>query len=130
MLPISSTRVEVKSTCAVALVLFGSTSLRKHGVGDAVGLADGVGVTVGVGVGVGVTVGVGVGVAGVGVGVGVAGGGVGVGVTGVAVGLGQAPAIRVTSSMTKLPVPVVGPIYSKSRSEEHTSELQSRFGIS
>src|ERR1043166_6216661 len=84
MLPISSTCVEVKSTCAVALVLFGSTSLRKHGVGVTVG----VGVAVGVGVVVGVAVALGVGVA-------------------------HDPAIRVTTSMTKLPVPVVGPIYSK-----------------
>ena len=52
-----------------------------------------------------------------GVGVGV-GGGVGVmpgdGVT-LGVGDPHAPAIRLTSSMTKLPVPLVGPMYSNRR---------------
>src|ERR1043166_63587 len=103
MLPISSTRVEVKSTCAVALVLFGSTSLRKQGVAE--GVAEGAteaeaeGVAVGVGGGVAVAVALGVGVT-------------------PGVGDAQAPAIRVTSSMTKLPVPVVGPMYSTRHASE------------
>jgi UDP-3-O-[3-hydroxymyristoyl] glucosamine N-acyltransferase len=75
---------------------FANVALEPHGV--VVGLA----VAVGEGVGVGGTVAVGV------------GDGVG-GTVAVGDGVAQAPpAIKETSSMTKLPVPLLGPIYSKS----------------
>jgi predicted NBD/HSP70 family sugar kinase len=89
---------------------FENVTAVPQGVAEAA--TDGVAVAPGVGVAVttGVTLGVGVG-GGVALGVAVT---AGVGVT-PGVALGHAPAIRDTSSMTKLPVPVVGPIYSKRR---------------
>ena len=85
---------------------FANVALEPHGVAD--------GEAVAVGLGVGGTVAVGEAVA---VGLGV-GGTVAVGeAVAVALGVGVAqapPAISDTSSITKLPVPLLGPIYSKS----------------